>query len=190
MGTQPSHSFPCTRCNSQRSVLFFCLTSSPGSETCTLKSQRANLVGKRDANSALDRKQALYRHCGHHVAVCWCTHCRMHLRLSQGVQPHLSMCNDPGPHTIQRRRTAPTHARTHVEQVPFLGEGFHVAPHTWLVFSTSAGLVGTMNLTALPLSQPLRILESLRLRQGRRSRPLARITTQGTSSVSVKVGGR
>ena len=64
------------------------------------------------------------------------------------------------------------------------------APHTWLVFWARARSTGSVNLTAPSFSQPLRILESLRLKQGRRKRPLARMTTQGTSRVSVKVGGR
>lgn len=64
------------------------------------------------------------------------------------------------------------------------------APHTWLVFWARAWSIGSINLAAPSFSQPLRILESLRLKQGSRNRALARITTQGTSSVSVKVGGR
>lgn len=91
---------------------------------------------------------------------------------------HPSMCKDAVPHCP---------GKNHPNRPP---SGARVAPHTWLVFSTGAWSVGGVNLRALPFSQPLRILASLRLRQGRRKRPLARMTTQGTSSVRVKVGGR
>lgn len=100
------------------------------------------------------------------------------------VCPRNSDCKPPI--HVQGRRPA----LSRKEQPHRPPSGARVAPHTWLVFSTGAWSVGGVNLRALPFSQPLRILVSLRLRQGRRKRPLARMTTQGTSSVRVKVGGR